>query len=147
VGTVKDRSWKTGVSSGQAKETLEQTTAASDMEMTSKESEGRRVDLCPGKAWGKGCDETDHLGGAAEAPAGGRQIRISPGDVVVTRHVCHSSITRLQVTSTVTAIARRRGSGRRASIGVDRQLPFGAAAVRQLWLPSFARWRIPASVI
>ncbi|GAA4054777.1 hypothetical protein GCM10022214_02220 [Actinomadura miaoliensis] len=35
--TVKDRSWKTGVSSGQVKDRFEQTMKASDMEVTSWE--------------------------------------------------------------------------------------------------------------
>ncbi|CAK7286064.1 hypothetical protein SGPA1_40324 [Streptomyces misionensis JCM 4497] len=64
--TVKDRSWKTGVSSGQAKERCEQTTAASDMKETSKMRGQGCVNLCPGQTWGNGYDEADHLGGAPE---------------------------------------------------------------------------------
>jgi len=65
------------------------------MEVTSKVLRGQRGDLCPGQTWkkkGGGYDKADHLGSASKAPAGGRQIRISPGDVVVTHHVCDSSM-------------------------------------------------------
>src|SRR5690242_17176969 len=51
--TVKDRSWNTGVSSGQVKDRLEQTTQASDMEVTSRGS-GQEKTLPPGGRQRKG---------------------------------------------------------------------------------------------
>jgi hypothetical protein len=53
--TVKDRSLKTGVSSGQEKDRFEHTTEASDMEMTS-EYYGQR-ELCPEQTWERRYDE------------------------------------------------------------------------------------------
>lgn len=64
-GTLKDRSWKTGVSSGQEKERFEQTMAASDMEVTSEVLRAEHGSL-PWADMGKGYDKTDH-GGSARA--------------------------------------------------------------------------------
>ncbi|GGV22617.1 hypothetical protein GCM10010245_37970 [Streptomyces spectabilis] len=79
------------MSSGQAKETFEQTTAASDMEVTS-EIHGQ-TGLCPGQDGGGGTTKEATASALVQRRPLACHIRVSPGDVVVTRHVCVSSIT------------------------------------------------------
>ena len=81
--TVKDRSAKTGVSSGQEKDRLEQTMNASDMGGTSRVRWARA-----GAARRDGISGTTARPGrrCCRAPAAAGHP-VSPGDVVVTRHV------------------------------------------------------------
>ncbi len=84
--TVKDRSWMTGVSSGQENERFEQVMNASDMR-GDLGLRGGRAHGAPagGRQWRE--RRNGHGGGApGRLPVAG-QLRVSPGDVVVTRHV------------------------------------------------------------
>ncbi|GGJ74132.1 hypothetical protein GCM10011583_01950 [Streptomyces camponoticapitis] len=65
MGTVKERSSKTGVSSGQVKDRFEQTTEMSDMRMTLREGGSGRDGTAPKGRQGNGRGTTSGATAAA----------------------------------------------------------------------------------